>query len=325
MKKTIAFILIAAMSVGTLCSCSTEETTVVTSEETAIETTTEETTTSSETTETTVATTVETTVPDYPKSPDTPAIDGYNLIWSDEFDGDELDKDIWSIAFTKPRANNNELQAYRISDENVFVKDGKLYLKATREFNKNNEPLYYSGKVYTERGFSCTYGKIVVSAQVPEGRGLWPAAWLLPVQGGKYGTWPRSGEIDIMELLGNDPKTAYSTIHYGNPHQQQQGTLKLDGKNSFAKGFHEYSVEWEPGEMRFYIDDQEVLVTNEWYTSNGSGEADNFPAPFDQPFYMILNLAVGGDWPGDPDEKTDFDNADFIIDYVRVYQLPEYK
>jgi len=319
MNKKIALILTAFIIAGALCSCTTEETTV--------ETTTADTTTEAITEVTTESTGAEPTATtngtrkNMPKSPNTPEIEGYNLVWSDEFDGDKLDEESWSVAFARSGANNNELQSYVISDSNVFVKDGKLHLKALKDVNENGEVTYTSGKVFSENRADFTYGKVVVSAKVPEGRGLWPAIWMMPSNGGKYGSWPRSGEIDIMEILGQDTKTTYSTIHYGNPHQQQQGKKVLTD-TSYAEDFHEYSVEWKPGELKFFVDGEEIACFNEWYSSNGKTEKE-FPAPFDRNFYLILNLAVGGDWPGDPDEKTDFKKADFEIDYVRVYQLAE--
>lgn len=145
----------------------------------------------------------------------------------------------------------------------------------------------------------------------------------MPQDESYYGQWPKCGEIDIMEVLGSDVKTAYGTLHYGEPHGEQQGTVVLDN-GSFADDFHEYSVEWEPGEMRWYIDDELYLTVNDWFTAVQGEDEKPYPAPFDQPFFVQMNLAVGGTWPGDPDENTDFDNAEFEIDYVRVYQKPEY-
>jgi hypothetical protein len=168
------------------------------------------------------------------------------------------------------------------------------------------------------------YGKVVVSAKVPEGQGLWPAIWMMPQDESYYGQWPKCGEIDIMESLGKDTTISYSTIHYGEPHAEQQGTVTMTGADSFSARFHEYSVEWEPGEMRFYTDDVLVLTVNDWFTAEEGQDDKPYPAPFNQPFFVQMNLAVGGDWPGNPDATTNFDNAEFEIDYVRVYQKPEY-
>ena len=252
----------------------------------------------------------------------TPELDGYNLLWSDEFDGDTLNLDIWTREVREPGWTNNELQEYRDSEENVFVQDGCLVLKAIKT-EVDGRPYYTSGKVNSQNKADFQYGKVVIRAKVPEGQGLWPAAWMMPQDESFYGQWPKCGEIDIMESLGNDTSTSYSTIHYGEPHAEQQGTITLD-EGSFSSDFHIYSVEWEPGEMRFYTDDELVLTVNDWFTAVEGEDDKPYPAPFNQPFFVQMNLAVGGDWPGNPNDSTDFDNAEFLIDYVRVYQLPEY-
>lgn len=252
----------------------------------------------------------------------TPEIDGYNILWSDEFDGDTLDETIWNRELREPGWTNNELQEYTGSDENIFVQDGHLVLKAIKT-EVNGQDYYTSGKVNSQNNADFQYGKVVVSAKVPEGQGLWPAIWMMPQDESYYGQWPKCGEIDIMEVLGNDTTTSYSTIHYGEPHAEQQGTITLD-EGSFSSDFHEYSVEWEPGEMRFYTDGVLVLTVNDWFTAEEGEDDKPYPAPFDQPFFVQMNLAVGGNWPGNPDETTDFENAEFQIDYVRVYQKDEY-
>ena len=254
---------------------------------------------------------------------ETPSIDGYNLLWSDEFDGNELNLDIWSREVHEPGWTNSELQEYRDSEENAFVSDGNLVLKAIKTTTDSGKPYYTSGKVNSMNKADFLYGKVVVRAKVPEGQGLWPAIWMMPQKEQRYGQWPKCGEIDIMEVLGNDTKTSYSTIHYGEPHAEQQGTITLEN-GSFSSDYHIYSLEWEPGEMRFYTDDQLVLTVNDWFTATDGGSEKPYPAPFDQPFQIQMNLAVGGTWPGNPDETTNFDNAEFLIDYVRVYQKPEY-
>ena len=231
----------------------------------------------------------------------TPQLDGYKLLWSDEFDGKTMDQKKWNYEPHEPGWTNNELQEYTTSTDNVFVRDGKLVLKAIK-----------------------TTKKVVVSAKVPEGQGLWPAIWMMPKDESFYGQWPKCGEIDIMESLGNDTTTSYSTIHYGEPHAEQQGKIVKEGDERFSAKFHEYSVEWEPGEMRFYTDGELVLTVNDWFTAVQGEDDKPYPAPFNQPFFVQMNLAVGGDWPGNPDATTDFSKAEFEIDYVRVYQKPSY-
>ena len=138
-----------------------------------------------------------------------------------------------------------------------------------------------------------------------------------------YGQWPRCGEIDIMEVHGSDTRTTYGTIHYGNPHRQSQATRTLRN-GTFADSFHTFAVKWEPGEISWYVDGFLIHRENDWYSvTEGQGEI-TYPAPFDQPFYIILNLAVGGSWVGYPDRTTDFKNARYEIDYVRVWQKETY-
>lgn len=254
---------------------------------------------------------------------DVPQLDGYKLLWHDEFNGTQMNEDIWSYEPHAPGWTNAELQEYTESTDNVFVWDGKMTIKAIKTQDEKGKDYYTSGKVTTKGKQDFLYGKVTARVKVPEGKGLWPAFWMMPTKQSLYGNWPRCGEIDIMEILGDDVQTAYGTIHYGKPHAEQQGKYVLtDG--SFADGFHDFSVEWEPGEMRFYVDDQLYQTVNDWFSGDVGIDDRPYPAPFDQDFYVQLNLAVGGTWPGDPDETTDFDRAEFEIDYVRVYQKEHY-
>ena len=256
------------------------------------------------------------------KAEEVPQLDGYNLLWNDEFNGDVLDETIWNYEPHEPGWTNQELQEYTVSTDNVFIRDGKLVIKALKT-EKNGADYYTSGKVTAQNKKDFTYGKVVASAKVPEGKGLWPAIWMMPQDESFYGQWPKCGEIDIMEVLGSRVDTAYGTIHYGEPHAEQQGTYVLEN-GTFADDFHEYSVEWEPGEMRFYIDGNLYHTVNDWFTALPDEDEKPYPAPFNQPFFVQMNLAVGGTWPGNPDDTTDFDKAEFEIDYVRVYQKPQY-
>ena len=251
-----------------------------------------------------------------------PQLDGYDLLWNDEFNGNALDETIWNYEPHEPGWTNEELQEYTTSTDNVFVRDGSLIIKAIKT-EKDGSDYYTSGKVTSQNKKDFTYGKVVARAKVPEGQGLWPAIWMMPKDEGFYGQWPKCGEIDIMEVLCSNTKTAYGTIHYGEPHAEQQGIYNLES-GSFSEDFHEFSVEWEPGEMRFYIDGNLYHTVNDWFTAVKDEEEKPYPAPFNQPFFVQMNLAVGGTWPGNPDETTDFDKAEFEIDYVRVYQKPEY-
>lgn len=257
------------------------------------------------------------------ESGNAPEIDGYKLLWADEFDGKELNESIWNMEVRPAGWTNHELQSYEASKDNIFVKDGCLVLKAIEKKTESGRKTYTSGKVNSQKKADFTYGKVVIRAKAPKGKGLWPAAWMMPTVESKYGQWPKCGEIDIVEVLGHETTTAYTTLHWGEPHAQKQGLVTLDNGDSFADSFHEYSVEWEPGEFRFYIDDEQTLVVNDWFSADTAYEQP-YPAPFDQSFFVQMNLAVGGDWPGNPDANTDFNKAEFLIDYVRVYQKPFY-
>ena len=252
-----------------------------------------------------------------------PELDGYTLLWHDEFSGAAMDDTIWSYDPHEPGWTNEELQEYTESTDNVFTRDGMMVLKAIKTTDANGNDYYTSGKIKSQNKEDFMYGKVVARAKVPEGKGLWPAIWMMPTDESYYGQWPKCGEIDIMEVLGSDTTTAYGTVHYGAPHAEQQGTV-VKTSPDFAADFHEYSVEWEPGEMRWYIDDELYLTVNDWFTAVEGEEEKPYPAPFNQTFFVQMNLAVGGTWPGNPDETTNFDNAEFLIDYVRVYQKPEY-
>lgn len=248
--------------------------------------------------------------------------EGYNLLWNDEFSGSKLNDKIWNKEIRPSGWTNHELQAYTQDKENIYVKDGKLVLKAVQHTLKSGSHYYTSGKVQTSHKKDFMYGRVVVRAKAPKGQGLWPAIWMMPTDE-KYGNWPVCGEIDIMEVLGNDTTKTHGTIHYGAPHGQKQGTYVTKGA-SFSDDFHEFMIDWEPGEFRWYIDGELYFKENNWFARSRAGEDFDYPAPFNQNFFIQLNLAVGGDWPGDPDESTDFNKAQFEIDYIRVYQKDEY-
>ncbi len=243
----------------------------------------------------------------------------WKLVWSDEFDGPELDFTKWSVEENAHGGGNNELQYYLDRPENVRVDDGHLILEAHQgKFGQSGvEREFTSGRIRTKRRASWTYGRFEIRAKLPTGQGIWPAAWLLP-DDDRYGGWAASGEIDIVELVGHEPDTVHGTIHHGGewPDNQHTGTpFKLD-EGTFADDFHTFAVEWEKGGIRWYVDDQLFQTLTEWTSTSAE-----FPAPFDQPFHLILNLAVGGNWPGAPDESTDFPQR-MTVDYVRVYQRP---
>ena len=282
-------------------AAATEATTEATTEAASEETTTEEATTEA--------------VADENEDPKA----GYHLVWEDNFDGDKLNDADWNYEEHEAGWVNHELQEYIPSEDYAYVKDGMLVIQPIKDGDK-----YYSGRVNTQKKQSLTYGRIEASIKVPEGKGFLPAFWMMPDDEDYYGQWPKCGEIDIMEVLGNDTKRQYGTLHFGEPHTQRQGSYDLtDG--DFSKEFHEFAIEWEPGEIRWYLDGEQYFATSDWFTKVDGEDEKAYPAPFNQPFHVILNVAVGGDWPGDPDDSTIFDErAAMYVDYVRMYQKDSY-
>ncbi|MCA0981889.1 carbohydrate binding domain-containing protein [Exiguobacterium aestuarii] len=259
----------------------------------------------------------------------------WKLVWSDEFSKAEIDHSKWNFETGNwivdkdgnPVAagwGNNEKQFYTDKNENAFVKDGKLVIRAKKEQASDQFGTYdyTSAKLTTKGTFSKTYGRYEMRAKLPTGKGLWPAFWMLPEED-RYGGWAASGEIDIMESWGSQPDKVAGTIHYG----ETWPNNKYTGKDyHFAEGdgidkWHTYAVEWEPGEIRWYVDGQLYQTQNDWYAKEANKASKySYPAPFDQDFYLIMNLAVGGWFDGDVDETTPFP-AEMEVDYVRVFDL----
>ena len=249
--------------------------------------------------------------------------EGYDLKWADQFEGETLNRADWNVELHDPGWVNNELQSYVDSPENIYIKDGSLVLKPVENVSEDGSVSYTSGRVNTQNKHDFKYGLFEARVKVPEGQGFLPAFWMMPTNENLYGQWPRCGEIDIMEVLGNDTDTSYGTIHYGNPHSESQGSYTLE-EGTFSDEYHVFDVEWEPGKISWYVDGKLIHTEDNWYSATeGQGEV-TYPAPFDQPFYIILNLAVGGNWPGNPDETTDIANSAYYIDYVKVYQKDSY-
>jgi beta-glucanase (GH16 family) len=244
----------------------------------------------------------------------------WELVWQDEFDGDSLDMSKWSFQYGTGSADglvswgNNELQYYTDRPENIYVADGKLHIVARQEQFVNRS--YTSARIRTINKGDWKYGRFEIRAKLPEGRGLWPAIWMMPTES-VYGVWAASGEIDIMELVGHVPDVVHGTLHYGArwPNNVERGASyrKTDGK--FSDDFHTFSILWRENDIRWYVDGQLYQIRpGDWYT-----EGHPFPAPFDQKFHMLLNVAVGGNWPGSPNQSTSFPQ-EMVVDYVRVYQ-----
>lgn len=251
--------------------------------------------------------------------------DGYTLKWQDDFTGAKLNRADWNVELHEPGWVNNELQEYVDSEDNIYQKDGLLVIKPLEHKNPDGSVSYTSGRITTQNKQDFKYGIFEARIKVPSGQGLWPAFWMMPTDENLYKYWPRCGEIDIMEVLGHDTTKSYGTIHFGDPHSQSQGIYEVkEGEATLDQDFHDYAVEWEPGQIKWYVDGNLIHTANEWYSSmDGVGTAV-YPAPFDQPFFVILNFAVGGNWPGYPDETTDIANAALYVDHVKIYQKDSY-
>ena len=249
--------------------------------------------------------------------PGGPVTDAWTLVWSDEFDGTALDPDRWSIQVGDGCSQdlcgwgNNELQWYQSG--NVEVGGGRLTITARRESAGGRD--FTSARIRTLGKGDFRYGRFEIRARLPRGQGIWPAIWMLPSDE-SYGGWAASGEIDIVELVGHEPARVHGTLHYGGPApaNEYSGTWYELPSGVFADDFHVFALEWEEGEIRWYVDGALYQTQTEWSSTGGP-----FPAPFDQPFHLVLNVAVGGNWPGAPDVSTPFPQS-MEIDYVRVYR-----
>lgn len=224
-------------------------------------------------------------------------IDGkWKLKWNDEFDSNEIDKSKWNVLKRKDNYNN-ELQFY--TEDNVIQENGVLNIIGKKQQKKVKE--YTSGLIDTRNKFAFKYGRIDIRAKNPEGKGLFPAIWMMPNNSSK-----KYPEIDIMEMIGQEPFNIYGVVHYeeDGKYMRSFNNIKLEDYS----GYHIYSFEWNDSNLKWYVDGNLFHSTN-------------FGVSHEK-MYIIINLAIGGNWPGDPNEKTIFPSG-FIIDYVRVYK--EYK
>ena len=274
-----------------------------------------------------------------------PAPPGWKLVWNDEFEGSQVDRSKWDFDIGNgffdykshvwiPGWGNEELQYYTDSATNVTVKDSLLTIRAVKESLHGCG--YTSARLKTRRRdgsalFTKTYGRFEIRAKVPWGKGLWPALWMLP-QDDAYGGWAASGEIDLMEIVGDRPHEVLNSIHFGSVYPERSlitHVHPLPGGSTVAD-WHVYAVEWEPGEIRFFVDGVHTSTRDHWWscsrTVDGAGvvprraaDIHPWPAPFDQPFYLLMNVAVGGNFPGVPDTATQFP-AEMVVDYVRVFE-----
>lgn len=243
------------------------------------------------------------------------------LVWSDEFNGASgslPDPSKWKIVSSGSGFGNQELEYYTGRPTNIRQQNGHLIITARKENYTGHDGMlrnYTSARIESEGLFELKYGRIEARIKLPKGRGVWPAFWMLGSDYNAIG-WPACGEVDIMENVGSEPSRIHGSLHGpgysgGNP---LSGVFNLRNRERFSDDYHVFAVEWEPQTMRFYVD-------NTLYETQNAG---NLPPgktwAFDHPFFLVLNVAVGGYWPGSPDAKTQFPTS-MLVDYVRVYQL----
>jgi beta-glucanase (GH16 family) len=243
----------------------------------------------------------------------------WTIVWSDEFNGPNrsaVDPTKWVVETGADRWGNNELEYYTGRTENSRVENGNLVIEARAEKYKETDGVakdYTSARIKTLGRFSHTYGRFEARLKMPAGQGMWPAFWMMGDDIDRVG-WPTCGEIDVMENIGKEPSVNHGSIHgpgyTGDVGIEAHYTLP-DGKK-FSDDFHTYAIEWEPDVIRFYVDD--VLCATQTKASLQTGQR----WVFDHSFFLLLNVAVGGDWPGSPDASTKFPQT-MLVDYVRVY------
>lgn len=240
----------------------------------------------------------------------------WKLTWSDEFNYTGLpDSTKWGYQTGKSGWGNNELQFYTAADtNNAKVENGNLYITARNSGSGDHQ--YTSARMTTQHKGDWKYGKLEVKAKLPKGRGLWPAIWMLPT-GNEYGGWPESGEIDVMEHVGYMKDSIFGSLH-SKTYNHIIGTQKTKGlfiKNPYDK-FHVYAVEWTPDHITFLLDGKVYYqVANEHKGHEGW--------PFDKKFYLLLNVAVGGNWGGKEGVDETVFPAAMQIDYVRMYDMAD--
>ena len=238
---------------------------------------------------------------------------GYNLSWADEFDGDALDMNSYNFEIGDGCPNlcgwgNNELEYYTDEPENIRVEDGRLIMTATRLGTEG----FRSARIQTKGKKEFRFGRIDVRAKLPEGRGLWPAIWMLGSNIDEVG-WPACGEIDIMELVGHQPQVSHGTAHWGNSGEPSTfigSSISSDKK--FSEQFNVFSLVWEQNQIKWYMN--ETL-----FHTLTLADVQNASYRFNAPFFMVFNVAVGGNWPGNPNASTVFPQS-MEIDYIRVFQ-----
>jgi len=245
---------------------------------------------------------------------------GWKLVWSDEFDGPNgsaVDSSKWSFDVGGNGWGNNELETYTSRTANAHLEGGLLVIKALKETFTGPDGItrnYTSARLPTKKKFSQAYGRFEARIKIPYGQGLWPAFWMLG-DNIDIAHWPNCGEIDIMENIGKEPSIVHGTFH-GPGYSGGSGVsaaYTLPNGRKFSDDFHTFAVEWEPNVIRFYVDG--LLYRTRTPADLPAGTS----WVFDHPFFIILNVAVGGGWPGNPDATTIFPQQ-MLVDYVRAYQ-----
>ena len=248
-------------------------------------------------------------------------LENYTLIWSDEFDGKNgslPDPSKWTYDIGGSGWGNHELEYYTNRRENARIENGNLVITARQEpYNAPSgaEFEYTSARLKTQGLFSQAYGRFEARIKLATGQGIWPAFWMLGDNIGSAG-WPKCGEIDIMENVGKEPGINHGSLHAPSSAaatSDRTATIALPAGQKLSDDFHVYAVEWEPDAFRFYLD------ANLYATFRSADWPAGGRWVFDHRFFLILNVAVGGDWPGPPDGTTEFPQA-MLVDYVRVYK-----
>ncbi|HEX5552274.1 MAG TPA: family 16 glycosylhydrolase [Chitinophagaceae bacterium] len=236
---------------------------------------------------------------------------GYKLVWRDEFGGSSLNENDWNYETGGTGWGNNELENYTSRPQNVFLSSGNLVIEARKEDYQGSH--YTSARITTQGKKEFTYGRIDIRAKIPVAKGMWPALWML---GGNISTvpWPACGETDIMELIGKNPSRVVGSFHWKKA-DGTEGTYN-DTYNlttgDFSQHFHVFSLLWGHDSLQILVDDVPYVKASREALTDGI-------YPFDKPFFLIFNVAVGGNWPGPPDHTTQFPQRMFV-DYVRVFQ-----
>ncbi len=239
----------------------------------------------------------------------------YQLVWSDEFDGTSIDQTKWTFESGNNNGwGNNELEYYTNRSANAYLDNGCLVIKAIKESYGGKE--YTSARMKTQDKYSVKYGKISARIKLPYGKGIWPAFWTLGNSIAFPGIgWPKCGEIDIMEMIGGDTygdKTAYGTAHWDDGGHKSYGTSYRLPSGNFSDAFHVFDIIWDSQKIVWHVDDIEYCRLY----INGAALSELQDAQF-----ILLNVAVGGNWPGNPTSSTIFPQT-MTVDYVRVYQIP---